>query len=131
MSNEQSRTDLGAPFWEGVARRKLMLQFDPQSQRFQFYPRPQSLYGEAPLEWRESGGKGTILALTLSRVAPPELADKVPYPLALVRLDEGPRLLARVVAPYESLAIGDAVEVSWEEGGAVPSFPVFTPRRQR
>ncbi|VTU32027.1 putative nucleic-acid-binding protein containing a Zn-ribbon [Variovorax sp. PBL-H6] len=120
-------SDLGAPFWQGLRERKLMLQFDAVSSRAQFYPRPQSLYSEAGVEWREASGRGTILALTLSRVSPPHLAGEVPYPLALVALEEGPRMLARIVAPYENLAIGRAVEIAWDAGGSEPSFPVFRP----
>jgi uncharacterized OB-fold protein len=133
------RSDLGAPFWQGLKERKLMLQFDAASGRAQFYPRPQSLYGEAGVEWREASGRGVILALTLSHVSPPALAGQLPYTLALVRLDEGPRMLVRIAAPRASLSIGQAVKVAWEAregreeasgeshaaGGAV--FPVFEP----
>jgi len=128
MSHPMSQqTDLGAPFWQGLKERRLMLQFDAGSGRAQFYPRPQSLYSEAGVQWREASGRGTILALTLSRVAPPPLAGELPYALALVGLEEGPRMLARIVAPYDSLAIGQAVEIDWDAGGSEPSFPVFKP----
>lgn len=127
MTGISNHSDLGAPFWDGLAQRKLMLQFDAASGRAQFYPRPQSLYSEAGVEWREASGRGRILALTLSRVSPPHLAKEVPYPLALVQLEEGPRILARIVAPYEVLAIGQAVEIDWAQGGDAPSFPVFKP----
>jgi uncharacterized protein len=122
-----SAAKLSEPFWQGLKQRRLMLQFDSASGRAQFYPRPQSLYSEAGVQWRQASGKGVIAALTLSHVAPPGLADRLPYALALVRLDEGPRLLARIVAPYESLALGQPVEIAWdctEEEGA---FPVFKP----
>jgi hypothetical protein len=122
-----AHTDLGAPFWQGLQERKLMLQFDAASGRAQFYPRPQSLYSEAGVQWREASGRGRIAALTRSRVAPPALADRVPYALALVQLEEGPRMLARIAAPCERLAIGQAVEIAWEEGDTASSFPVFKP----
>ena len=100
---------------------------DRASGRAQFYPRPQSLYGEAGVEWREASGRGTIFALTLSRVGPPQLAGAVPYPMALVQLAEGPRVLARVNAPYEQLAAGQAVEVDWNHPDSRRAFPVFRP----
>jgi len=120
-------SDIGRPFREGLAQRRLMLQFDAASGRAQFYPRPQSLYSEAGVQWREASGRGTVEALTLSRVAPPHLADAVPYALALVRLEEGPRLMARIAAPFETLAIGQAVAVAWDASGETPAFPVFMP----
>jgi hypothetical protein len=119
-------TDISQPFWQGLRERKFMLQFDRASGRAQFYPRPQSLTSEAGLEWREASARGTIFALTLSRVAPPALADQVPYALALVQLEEGPRVLARIAAPYERLRIGQPVRVDWDST-PVNTFPLFMP----
>jgi uncharacterized OB-fold protein len=118
-------TDIGQPFWDGLRQRKLMLQFDRAGGRAQFYPRPLSLYSEAGTEWREASGRGVIFALTQSRVAPPALESLAPYALALVQLDEGPRLLARVAAPYDTLAVAQPVQIDWESTGS--GFPVFKP----
>ena len=126
MSQAIPLPDVGAPFIQGLRDRRLMLQFDRASGRAQFYPRPQSLYGEAGVEWRPATGRGTVFAVTLSGVAPPQLQHAVPYVLALVRLDEGPRLLARVNAPYDSLRIGQAVMVDWDHPDT-RAFPVFKP----
>lgn len=125
--SEPQHSDLAEPFWAGVRKRKLMLQFDAASGRAQFYPRPQSLYSEAGVQWRQASGRGTIFALTQSRVAPPALADRVPYALALVKLEEGPRMLARILAPPDQLAIGQPVEITWEEDGHALAFPAFQP----
>jgi uncharacterized OB-fold protein len=127
MSDTTLRPDVGAPFHEGLRARKLMLQFDRDSGRAQFYPRPQSLHSAAGVEWRPASGRGAIFALTESRVGPPHLKDAVPYALALVQLAEGPRLLARVNAPYASLRVGQAVEVDWDHPDTVQAFPVFKP----
>ncbi|WP_076999800.1 Zn-ribbon domain-containing OB-fold protein [Variovorax sp. KK3] len=126
MSKTPTLPDVGAPFVEGLRDGRLMLQFDRGNGRAQFYPRPQSLYSEAGVMWREASGRGTIFALTLSRVGPAHLADKVPYAMALVQLDEGPRLLARIDAPYDSLSIGQAVAVDWQHPDS-RAFPVFKP----
>ena len=120
-------TDVNRPFWDGLRQQKLMLQFDRATGRAQFYPRPLGLQGNAGVEWREASGRGTIAALTLSHVAPPALASLVPYVLALVQLAEGPRLLARVAAPYAQLRLGQDVEVAWESMGDGPAFPQFKP----
>ncbi|OUM00124.1 hypothetical protein A8M77_22470 [Variovorax sp. JS1663] len=119
--------DVGAPFALGLRDGRLMLQFDRASGRAQFYPRPQSLYSEAGVEWREASGRGTIFALTRSRVGPPHLADALPYAMALVQLAEGPRMLARIDAPYDTLAIGQPVEVDWRHPDSRRAFPVFKP----
>jgi hypothetical protein len=121
----QPLPDVGAPFVRGLRERRFMLQVDKATGRAQFYPRPQSLYGAAGVEWKEASGRGRIFALTNSRVAPPHLKEQVPYALALVVLAEGPRLLARVNAPFESLRIGDAVTVDWDHPDTARAFPVF------
>jgi uncharacterized OB-fold protein len=118
--------NLSDPFWQGLKDRRLMLQFDEVSGRAQFYPRPQSLYGEAGVAWRQASGRGVILALTLSHVGPPAMTALLPYPLALVRLDEGPRMLVRIDAAYASLSIGQGVRVAWHAGDE-GAFPVFEP----
>ena len=55
-------------------------------------------------------------------------AADVPYVVAVVELDEGPRLLANIVGPdIASLAIGDRVEVVFQdrpEGATLPMFQV-------
>ncbi|MDA7418993.1 OB-fold domain-containing protein [Xenophilus arseniciresistens] len=128
MSRNHSapRPDVGAPFVEGLRQGRLMLQFDRSNGRAQFYPRPQSLYGEAGVTWREASGRAMLFAMTLSRVAPPHLADALPYVLALVQLDEGPRLLARIDAPPGQLAIGQRLVVDWRHPDS-GTFPVFKP----
>jgi hypothetical protein len=122
--------DVGAPFVRGLRERKLMLQIDKATGRAQFYPRPQSLYSAAGIEWKAASGRGAIFALTNSRVGPPQLKDQVPYALALVLLAEGPRLLARIDAPFETLRIGDAVTVDWDHPDTARAFPVFKPFKQ-
>lgn len=126
MSQLAEVTDIAAPFWQGLRERKLMLQFDRASGRAQFYPRPLSLYSESGTEWREASGRGTIFALTKSRVAPSALEGLVPYALALIQLEEGPRMLARVDAPFETLRPGQAVQIAWHRMGDA-AFPVFEP----
>jgi uncharacterized protein len=127
MSLDPRQSDVAEPFWAGLRERRLMLQFDAASGRAQFSPRPQSLYSEAGVQWRAASGRGNIVALTKSRVAPPALAHRVPYALALVKLEEGPRLLARILAPYDQLAIGQPVHIAWEEDGHALAFPAFQP----
>jgi hypothetical protein len=68
--------------------------------------------------WRVSAGLGTVYATTVVRPRGGEA-----YNLVLVDLDEGFRMMSRVVgvAP-EDVAIGDRVRVAWED-----EVPVFEP----
>lgn len=114
---------LTAPFWEGARQGKLLLQYSPSANRYQFYPRPfLAGTGESDLEWRESSGKGEVYSMT--RIHRPLMGGThVPYICALVQLDEGVRFLSRVISP--ECRIGDRVEVVWEPRGLDPPFPVF------
>lgn len=44
----------------------------------------------------------------------PGFAAIVPYTVALVELDAGVRMIGRILAPPEDIAIGDRVEAAYE-----------------
>jgi len=92
-------TPVTRPFWDGLRQHKVRLQYSPSSDRWVFYPRiltPRSLVDD--LEWREVSGAGSLYTFTIARkpTAPP-WADSVPQLLAVVELDEGPRLTTELV----------------------------------
>jgi uncharacterized OB-fold protein len=94
----------------------------------QFYPRPFCLSCEAgELEWVDVAGHGTIYSLTTVRMQVREDLPP-PYLLALVDLDEGPRLLTNIEA--ETARIGDRVTVAWRWREGLPPLPVFTISRR-
>ena len=104
------------PFWDGIKEGKLMMQYCTEAQKFQFFPRPVSIYtGRRTLEWREVSGKGTIYSFTVVRTPGPGLEGRLPLCVATVELDEGVRFLANVLdcAP-EDLAVGKRVRLSWD-----------------
>lgn len=71
----------------------------------------------------EVSGTGTIYSMTT--VARQLLPDfEVPYVVAIVELDEGPKLLTNVLG--DSCAIGDRVKVGWRERLEAPPVPVFS-----
>ena len=58
------------------------------------------------------------------------MADRVPYAVALVDLDEEVRLLTNVVEiDAEEVRIGMQVEVTWEPMSDGRNLPVFAPAR--
>jgi uncharacterized OB-fold protein len=58
--------------------------------------------------------------------AVPALADRVPYAVALIELEEGVRMMSNVVGcPADDARAGMAVEVTWEaleDGRNLPQF---------
>ena len=61
---------------------------------------------------RREGLPADIAAIIEMAEAQTALGERVPFALALVKLEEGPRMLARILAPYEQLSIGQAVEIT-------------------
>ena len=76
------------------------------------------------MEWVASKGTGTVYSLTTVNVPViPELEP--PYTVALVQLDEGPRMTTNIVGGV--CGIGDRVRVVWRDRPEMPPLPVFEP----
>ena len=126
IPRENSYTDT-KPFWDGVKAGKLLLQYCTEANKFQYYPRPVSIYtGRRTLEWREASGKGVIYAFTVVRIPGPGLEGRLPLCVATVELDEGVRMIVNIVdcAP-EDLAIGKRVKLSWDRLTDDAQYPAF------
>jgi uncharacterized protein len=115
---------LSQPFWDAVNERRLVLQHCSACDRLQ-YPPQQACHvcgSPANLAWKEVLGKGHIAAYIviedgrLNRRMPDQ-----PYNLAMVTLDEDPRVNFYSnlpgISPYE-VPVGAAVEVTFEEVAA-------------
>lgn len=75
----------------------------------------------------QASGKATVYSYTVVHRAPrPDLAEAVPYVVALVDLEEGVRLMTNVVrCATEDVRIGMAVSVTWKQPRGEPGAPVF------
>ena len=74
-------------------------------------------------------GRGTVFSfVTFHRVYRPAFAEDVPYVVALVELDEGPRLLTNIlgISPDE-VRCEMAVEVVFDDSDGDVSIPKFRP----
>jgi uncharacterized OB-fold protein len=126
VSEERAFDDpVTAPYWEAAARRELVLQHCEDCGSSQLYPRPMCLRcNSLSLTWKQAAGRGRVHSLTTVHIAVvPELEP--PYVVALVDLEEGPRVLTNVVGG--PCAIGDEVRLAWREREAGPPVPVFEP----
>ncbi|HKT77114.1 MAG TPA: Zn-ribbon domain-containing OB-fold protein [Sphingobium sp.] len=103
------------PFWEATRERKLLLQYCPATGRYQFYPRPVSLFtGRTDIEWREVSGRGEVFAYTVAHVARPPFAGHTPFLIATVTLDEGVNIVGDVInCSMEEIAVGMRVRPAW------------------
>ena len=116
------------PFWDAARERKLLIQYCPDSDRYQFYPRPYDLAtGSDNVQWVEASGTGVVHSMTTVHLKVSELLEP-PYVVALIELDEGVRMTANVIdGPCH---IGDRVEVTWHERDGLPPLPMFRPVNQ-
>ncbi len=83
------------------------------------------------LHWREASGHGVIYSFTIiHQNKSPEFINDTPYNVALVQLEEGPRMLSSIVdiAPAD-LHVDLPVSVVFEKVTESISLPRFRPRR--
>jgi len=114
---------LSAPFWQAAREHRLVLQHCPGCGAWQFYPRPFCIACSADgLAWRDASGLGTVHSQTVVHMQVlPHLPP--PYVVAVVELDEGPRLTSLVTGAEGR--IGDRVRVEWQERADGPPLPTF------
>lgn len=115
-------------YWEACGRGELYIQRCRACDTLRHYPRalcPSCLSEQ--VEWVECSGRGKVYTFTVTfQNQAPGFRDQLPYVLAYVELDEGPRLLTNIVdCDPGSVEIGMAVQVAFdklEEGIALPKF---------
>ncbi|HZS00174.1 MAG TPA: Zn-ribbon domain-containing OB-fold protein [Chloroflexota bacterium] len=118
------------PFWEACRRHELRLQRCAACQRYWFPPSnvcPECLSDQ--WEWAPASGRGTVFSFVVfHRVYHPGFRDAVPYPVAIIALDEGPRFLSNIVdCPIEDIRVGMPVEVVFEDVTDDCTLPKFRP----
>jgi uncharacterized OB-fold protein len=119
-----------APLLEGYAEDRLRLPFCEACGKAHLYPRARCPHcGGAHLAWREASGRGSLASWSVVHRGPsPDFAPEVPYTVALVRLEEGPQLMARVVdAPEEALRLGLPLRLRFATMPGGERRPVFAP----
>lgn len=119
-----------APFWDATRDERLLVQWCESCDEAIFYPRevcPSCLGSD--LTWRESDGRATVYAVSVQhRAGNPFMADRVPYAVALVDLDDGIRMMTNVVdCDPDEVTIGQRVAVCWEPMSDGRNLPQFRP----
>lgn len=127
---EPAITQGSESFWDATQRRQLVLPWCRECSRFFWYPRPAcpGCLG-TDIEWRTASGKGVVYAVTVVHKAQnPLMADRAPYPVVLVDLEEGVRMMSNVVGvDAGEVHIGMAVRLTWEELSDGRNLPLFEP----
>jgi uncharacterized OB-fold protein len=105
------------PFFDAAREHRLVLQRCPRDGFF-FYPRSRcpGCLG-ADWTWEEVAGRGRVHSFTVDRVGHvPALRERTPYAIAIVELDAGPRLTARLVdCDPDVVKVGMPVVTAYED----------------
>jgi hypothetical protein len=115
-------------FFDAALEHRLLLPHCPRDGPF-YYPRthcPACLGTD--WTWREASGRGRVHAFTIDRLGhTPGLASQAPYVVAIVELEEGPRMTARITGcSPDEVRVDLPVTVAFEEEDGV-AIPVFRP----
>lgn len=118
------------PYWQAANEGRLSLPKCQDCGQAHFYPRIFCPHcGSRRLDWFEPTGAGKIYTYTVNhRAANPALKERVPYVVAVIELDEGPRILSNIVdTPRDKVCCGARVQVTFErisEQAMLPQFRV-------
>ncbi len=123
-------------YWDGLKQQTLILQRCNVCQRAYFYPRPfcpQLDCHSRDVASFEASGKGTIYSFVINTRPMPGFEDEVPYIIAVIELEEGPRMMTNLIdvpgddVPSKAVAlrVGAAVEVVYEPATADITLPKF------
>jgi uncharacterized OB-fold protein len=129
------------PFWDAVTDRKLVVQRCSSCDAWVWQPRPLCPRCHATeLVWTAATGKARVVSWTA--LHPPVLtvwADKLPFVILLVELDDAPgvRMIGQFVdgsgellktnGEAEGLAVGMPLALRWRVDEAGQTLPAWTP----
>ena len=119
------------PFWDACRRHELRLPRCSTCRAYWFPPSgvcPECLSDQ--FEWALASGRGEVFSfVVMHRVYHKGFADDVPYPVALVALEEGPHFLSNVVdCALDQIRIGMPVQVVFDDVTDEHTLPKFRPR---
>lgn len=106
------------PFWDALKQHKVQLQQCNECNSWIYYPRrfcPECLSDN--LAWKDITGEGTLYTYTVAlRPTAPPWSEDLPQLLAVVELDEGPRLTTELknVDP-EAVKVGMKVKPVFDD----------------
>ena len=116
------------PFWEGTQAGELRVQHCQSCKTHYLYPRthcPQC--GSDKVEWVRASGRARLYSYVINHMAAPGWQGETPYVIAVVQLEEGPRMMSNLVgiaADPAALVLDMPLEVTFEARGD-QKLPLF------
>ena len=118
-------------FWDKVRQHELWIQRCTGCRHVFFYPRfhcPQCL--SIFVEWFQTSGKGTLYSYMINHRPAPGFETEAPYAIAVVQLEEGPRMMTIIVGienTPENLVLDMPLEVTFEDVLPDVTIPKWKP----
>lgn len=118
------------PFWDGCRDGKLLLPWCRDCGKPHFYPRALCPFClSESLDWRAASGRGRLHTYVVNNK--PAKGFTPPYVIAVIELDEGPRMLSNLItdgpADQAPLHIDMPVEVMFDAVTDAITLPKFRP----
>lgn len=115
------------PYWDALKEHRLLFQRCNSCGHKQLYFRAMcQVCWSRDIEAVEAAGTGVVYSFSVMHsVGDKALQKELPYALAMVELDEGPRLMTRIEGDPDEVAIGQAVRVVYrdiDEEATIPHF---------
>jgi len=116
------------PFWDAVRDHRLVMQYCADCGKLNWFPRGSCAFcGHEKFDWKECAGTGTLETFSIVyRPMSDAWKGEVPYIVAIVKLDEGPRMVTRIVRrPDREPQMDARVRVTFvpiEDGWTLPYF---------
>ena len=117
-------------FWDATAEGKLRIPKCDDCSLYVWYPRPFCpACGSTNVTWTDVSGQGTVYTFTVvHRSGVPGFRDALPYVIAYVELEEGPRVMTNIVGTEpDQVTVGMPVSVTFSDTGQGNAIFRFQP----
>ena len=119
-------------FWDGTLRGELLLQRNKETGIAYFPPRPfDPRTGSRDVEVFKASGRATLYSYVINVRPRPDMGTE-PYAIAVVQLEEGPRMMTNIVnCPQtpEALQLDMPLQVTFEKISDTIALPLFEPAK--
>jgi len=118
------------PYWKAAHEHRLSIPKCESCEQFWFPPSNACRHCLSPnFHFEDVSGRGKVFSfVTFHRVYRPAFEQEVPYVVALVELEEGPRLLTNILGiSHEDVRCDMPVEVVFDDVDDDTSVPKFKP----
>ncbi len=87
--------------------------------------------GSSKMDWTNVSGNGKLISFTVIHIAPDEFSEEAPYYVAIVDLEEGTRISARLLGfdplKPEEVKLGIPLKLDYEKGKSGKTYLAFKP----